>query len=240
MEHWSAIDIINQVEGELGLPPTQALPSADAQSNQLLALLNACGNELPLFYTWENLQRTWEFTTVPDQGEYDLPASWCYFVDQTQWDTTNRWPLLGPKSPQEWAWLKSGIVAAAPRMRYRVMNNKFMLHPVPKAEYTIRMEYMSCEWARNGTQGKARVSAGGDVVCLPAWLMVKFIKLKFYELKGFDTTHVRIDFTRTLALMLGKDKGAPKLSLSPRFPPIFIGPASLPDGSWDVGTGVTP
>lgn len=240
METWSALTIVKQVANELGLPAPTALPSEDVQAAQLLALLNAAGNELILYYPWEQFLATWSFDTVPGQSDYVIPADWGYFIDQTQWDTTNRWPLLGPKSPQEWAWLKSGIVAAAPRMRFRVMQSKFQIWPVPQAVFNFRMEYCSKNWVMQDNMTPASlVVSGSDTVLLHPWLMVKYLKLKFYELKGFDATGPQGDFTRIYLSLTGKDKGAPKLSLSPRPVGIFLGPWSVPDGSWDV-TGGTP
>ncbi|TXH51658.1 MAG: hypothetical protein E6Q97_17890 [Desulfurellales bacterium] len=239
MQYWNALKIIQQVAAELGLPQPVALPAlGDVQSNQLVALLNSAGNELLMYYPWEQFVKHWNFVTVDGRESYAVPMDLAYFVDQTQWDSTNRKPLLGPKSPQEWAWLKSGTVATAPRMRYRIADNKLKLLPVPGATpLAIDMEYMSCNWVAPvdelGTQNM--INIGTDIALYHPWMLVKFIKMKFYELKGFDTTSVRADFLRLFNSLTGKDKGGAKLSLSPQFPPMFIGPWSVPDGSWDVG-----
>jgi hypothetical protein len=81
------------------------------------------------------------------------------------------------------------------------------------------------------------IVADGDEVMYHPWLFMKFLKLKFYELKGFETGPAETDFMRMFMSLSGKSKGAPKLSLSPLYPPLFIGPWSVPDGSWDTGTG---
>lgn len=244
MNYWSALEVAKQVAGELGLPmPSSLFGTDEVQATQLLAMLNSAGNELLLYYPWEQFVKQWSWYTVDQQDKYDLPEDWAYFVDQTQWDRTNHWPLMGPKSPQEWAWLKGGLLQAAPRMRYRVYGNKFVLHPVPgTTPFDMAMEYISALWVGDGgAEPTARmVTADGDQVWYDPWLVVKYIKLKFYELKGFDTTATRSDFMRIFNSLTGKDRGAPKLSLSPRYPPLFIGPWSIPDGSWDVSGGHTP
>lgn len=253
VNYWSALDIAKQIAGELALPqPTSLTGSTTPQATQLLAMLNSAGNELLLYYTWQEFLKEWDFTTVVGQGEYPLPSDWSYFIDQTQWDRTNHWPLLGPKSPQEWSWLKGGLLAAAPRMRYRVMNNNFLLWPVPGVltdgngnpmDFNMAMEYISDNWVVPVSDPDSfanMVVADGDLVRYNPWLMVKFIKYKFYELKGMETTGVLSDFMRIFNSLTGKDKGAPKLSLSPRFPPLFIGPWSIPDGSWDTSANTQP
>jgi hypothetical protein len=241
MNYWSALDLLKQVVSELGLEPSTSINDGSKQMLQMTALLNAGGNELMTFYAWEQFIKFFAFDTVAAQDEYPMPDDWNYFIDQTQWDQTNHWPLLGPKSPQEWAWLKGGLLQAAPRMRYRVYQNNFVLHPVPgSSSFHMNMEYITNNWVNIDATPAKMVTQDGDIIAFNPWLISRFVKLKFYELKGFDTTGVRNDFLRIFQSLTGKDKGAPKLSLSPRFPPLFIGPWSIPDGSWDVNPGMSP
>jgi hypothetical protein len=116
------------------------------------------------------------------------------------------------------------------------MDNQIALFPIPgSSSFTMNMEYITKNWVESAALTAASmVTDGGDIVQFYPWLVMKYVKLKFYELKGFDTTAVTSDFMRTFQSMTGKSKGAPKLSLSPRFPPLFIGPWSIPDGSWDT------
>ena len=238
MDYWTAADLLKQLTGELGLEnPADIASTDDKAAIQLLAFLNAAGNDLVTYYPWEQFVEQYSFDTVDGQAGYDLPDDYCYFMDQTQWDQTNHWPLLGPKSPQEWAWLKGGLLAAAPRMRYRVMDGQVTIHPTPgSSSFHMNMEYIKKNWVISAALDPAdMVIAGADTVLFYPWLIIKYVKVKFYELKGFDTTSVTSDFMRTFQSMTGKSKGAPKLSLSPRFPPLFVGPWSIPDGSWDTG-----
>lgn len=243
MQYWSAYDIIKQLAGELGLTVENTITKADdVQGQQLLAALNAAGNELNIIYPWEQFLKEWTVQTEVDKGSYDLPVDWKYFLDQTQWDRTNRWPLLGPKSPAEWAWLKGGLLATFPRMRYRVVGNKFTIWPIPESSSTtflLAMEYVSGNWVQNSestdqTPNAAMVKNDGDIIWYDPWAAIKFAKLKFYQLKGFDTTAVQADFLRVYESLKGKDSGAQVLSLVPIRTPFFIGPWSVPDGNWNV------
>jgi hypothetical protein len=237
--YWSALEVLKQVAGELGLPrPATITGIEDVQSIQLLSLLNSAGNELMLYYPWMQFSKEWEFQTVPDQGDYPLPDDWSYFRDQTQWDRTDHWPLLGPKSPQEWAWLKGSLVAALPRQRFRVADNLFKLWPVPGTPaVTMAMEYVTKLWVKKSTEPVSfadMITSDGDILLYNQWLLIKFVKFKFYELKGFPTTGVQADFMRVFNSLTGKDVGAKILSLSPRYTSQYLGPWSVPDGSWQV------
>lgn len=239
MTPWSALQIVNQLAGELGLASTTSVVGTDPQSRQLLAALNSAGNELMLYYPWAQFSTEWSFNTQVSVGTYVMPSDWRYFIDQTQWDRTNHWPLLGPKSPQEWAWLKGGLVASFPRTRYRVVGNNFQIWPVPASPftpYTFAMEYISKNWvASPGLGAVDMVSSDGDVCQYDPWLLIKYVKLKFYGLKGFDTKDAQAEFTRVFESLTGKDVGAPVLSLVPVLSPMFIGPQSVPDGNWNTG-----
>jgi hypothetical protein len=238
--YWTALDILKQTAGELGLiRPDTVVGISDVQSIQLLSLLNSAGNELQLYYPWEQFTKEWVFNTVVGQADYDLPDDWMYFRDQTQWDRTNHWPLLGPKSPQEWAWLKGALVAALPRQRFRVADNKFKIWPVPgptdsPVNPQFAMEYVTKNWVEGVGGPQDMIIADGDMVLYNPWLVIKFVKFKFYELKGFPTNGVQGDFMRVFNSLTGKDVGAKILSLSPQVTSPYIGPWSVPDGSWNV------
>ena len=244
--YWTTNQILNQVSSELGLNPTlTVVNSSDVQTLQLLAMLNSVGNELLLYYPWEQFRKEWNLTTVAGQGEYALPDDWDYALDQTQWDRSNHWPLIGPKTAQEWAWLKGGLLAAAPRIRYRIYDNKYHLWPVPGVDQTpgvfnLSLEYITRNWVATvnelGMVQSTDMSAkDNDVVQYDPWLVIKAIKMKFYELKGFELSSVQADFMRVFNALTGKDTGAPILSLASRGTTQFIGPWSVPDGSWNVG-----
>lgn len=240
--YWSALQVLTQVAGELGLPrPTTVVGLTDVQSVQLLSLLNSAGNELQLYYPWEQFTKEWVFDTEFDRAEYDVPDDYKYFTDQTQWDRTDHWPLLGPKSAQEWAWLKGALVAALPRLRFRVMKNQFVIWPTPKATgspatYNLAMEYVSKYWVNNEEPPleKDMITLDNDILLYDPWLLIKFVKFKFYELKGFQTNGVNADFMRVFNSLTGKDVGAKILSLSPKMTSQYLGPWSVPDGSWNV------
>jgi hypothetical protein len=235
MIKFTALQIIQQAAGELGFPrPNVAVSANDTTTIQMVSLLQSAGYELSTYYNWPDLKKRWQFTTT-GASEYALPNDWNYFVDQTQWDQTNRWPLMGPKSSQEWAWLKSGIVAQGPRTRYRVQGGALHLHPTPTSPITLYLEYIRNTWVidKNGVQA-ASVIYDDDIPQFDAWMLIKFIKLKLWQVKGFDTTAFMDDFLRLFDAQTGKSNGAQILSMSRRVPSMLIGGHNIPDGSWQV------
>lgn len=233
--NWTALRIVAQAAGEMALPvPTTLVGNVTAQTAQLTALLNSAGAELVGYYPWQELSAPFSVATIPTVDSYALPDDYGYFVDQTQWDATNHWPLLGPKSAQEWAWLKNSFVASLPRMRFRVLGNQLKFYPTPQAVYNFYMEYVSRNWLTSVGIPTDMVVADADEILFNPWLMIKFLKLKFYQLKGFSTDGVGVDFKNTFDSITAKDTGAEKLSLAPQVQTPYIGPWSIPDGSWQV------
>jgi hypothetical protein len=230
--------IINQAAGELGLVPTTSVTNVDTQTVQLLALLNSSGADLTLGYPWQQLRGEQLITTSNGTEYYNMPSDWLYYLDQTQWDRTNHWPLMGPKSAQEWQWLKGGLLSQGPRLRFRVMEDRFYVHPVPGATpWTLAMEYIKKTWVETpGSPATYQdsVTVDAQTPLIDCWLLVKLVKLRFFEAKGLSTDAVLKDFLTVFTTLTGKEKGAPVLNMAPRVRSILIGPYSVPDGNWPI------
>jgi hypothetical protein len=247
---WSVLKIVQQAMIEMGLPkPVEIVASQDVTVQQMLALLNRAGSEMTIGYPWEQLTKEYVFDTsnavvAPDGLTLiqPLPSDWSYFLDQTQWDRTNHWPLLGPKTAQEWQWLKGGLLSSGPRIRYRVVGGDLELFPGAKVSSEIAMEYVSSHWIKSTTQANTTfdfINDDTDVLLFDPWVTTAFLKLKYWEAKGLDTTAYSNDFLRVWESRISKNKGAPVLTLAPRARSMLIGVNNIPDGSWNVGNGTT-
>lgn len=167
------------------------------------------------------------------QTQYNLPADWKKQIPQTEWDNTNRWPLMGPASPQDWQSFKSGIVYAGPRLRYRIQANTLTLNPQPSNGWVFSFEYISKFWVigADGTR-KARFTADTDTFIFDDSLMTVGLKAKWMVAKGLDATFDLGEFKGLLDNCKAQDKSAKKLSLSPYQTTILLSMANLPDGSF--------
>lgn len=236
---FTVIQTIQQAMSEIGLPkPTTAVSNTEVTVQQFVGLLNRCGNEMLVGYPWEQMCKEWTVPTVAGQAQYDLPTDWNYFLDQTQWDRTNHWPLLGPKSVQEWQWIKSGAISSGPRTRFRVYGAKFEIFPAASTPpQTIVMDYISINWLMDSNNPTLLYSSpvnDSDIILFDPWVVVSFLKLKFKEEKGLDTTAAQKDFSVVWEARIGKNKGGPILSLTPLPALPFIGIQNVPDGNWGL------
>ena len=162
--------------------------------------------------------------------KYANPSDFDRQIDRTQWDKTKHWEMLGPESAQQWQWLKSGFIATGPRLRFRRLGGTFQIWPPIAANEYLGMEYVSENWAFNvsGTTQPSFI-ADTDQCIFPDRLMVLGLKLKYFAVKGFDTTDLRQDYSDELSIAMANDMGSETLSFAPQLSQMLIGVANLPD-----------
>lgn len=171
------------------------------------------------------------------QAKYAMPSDFSRIVNKTQYNKSNRWSIIGPKGAQEWQWLKSSYITTGPRMRFRITNNKFTLWPAPASSLTLGFEYVSNGWvlAADGSS-KSKFTLDTDTSLFPDRLLILGTKLKFFEIKGFDTTTLVADFVRELDKYKANEAAADTLSLAPKYANILLTQNNIPDtGYGNVG-----
>jgi hypothetical protein len=170
------------------------------------------------------------------QTKYAFPADYQRIIDRTQWDKSKHWEMLGPESPQQWQWLKSGYISTGPRIRWRILGNTFQIWPgVSTSEY-LGFEYVSKFWAIDGVTGasKAAFTLDSDTAQFDTRLMVAGLKLKYFGIKGFETQILQDEYDAILASVKGEEQGAPILSFAPQPSSILLGPENIPDSGYGV------
>jgi len=161
---------------------------------------------------------------------YDLPPDYETITDNTHWDKTKHWQMLGPVDAQQWQWLKSGYISTGPRVRWRILGGQFQIWPPYNTQEYLGFEYRS--------KGFVRDSAGNvlnsfqndsDTTVLDNTVMVLSTKLKYFQIKSFDTTALQQDYNRYLSIAKANDKGSATLSFAPAPSAVLIGWANIPD-----------
>jgi hypothetical protein len=169
-------------------------------------------------------------SVVCAQTAYDLPADFETITDRTHWDKSKHWEMLGPEDAQQWQWLKSGYISTGPRVRWRILDNQFQIWPIMNTQEYLGWEYRSKGWARAADGAiKNSFTADTDTTVLDDRIMVLYTKLKYFQIKAFDTTALTQDYQRYLTIAKANDKGAPNLSFAPYPSKVLIGYANIPD-----------
>lgn len=217
----SANDIVNRAALEVGLSSnTDPFTSLDDTYIQLMGLLNGCGQELVELHAWQILKKQYRVvTTAVDTGSYALPDNFSYMIDQTGWELSNSVPVGGPLSSQDWAYLRGrDLVSQSIFVSFRLVDNMFDIYPnTPVAAgLDINFEYISRDWVLDDTTTTYydSIQAGANLVLYEPIVVVKFLKAKYLEAKGFDASSARLEFENMFLSRTGKDEGASVLSAS--------------------------
>jgi hypothetical protein len=167
------------------------------------------------------------------QTLYSLPSDWDREITQTEWDRTNRWPLMGPESPQDWQSFRSGIVYSGPRQRFRIQSNAYAINPPPPNGLVFSMEYVSNAWITSPSGAPLTAFASdSDTMVFNDSLLIAGLKAKWKMAKGLDGTFDMAEFRVLLEQNKAQDKSAPVLSLGGFRRSILMTTANIPDGNF--------
>lgn len=238
----SVLTIVNQALQELGLPQVETTLSVfdDQTGFQALGLVNALGTQLVKVHDWQFLEKSVEFTGDGVATEFDMPDDFGRIVNQTQWSSTNRRPMVGPVSPQGWSWVKYGIVSVGVYYRYRILDGKFTVFPVPALGEKINFFYISRNWVFDPTivlplsQYKDKLTKDTDEPVFDSFLMIAGAKFKLWAAKGMESSELGREFEYMVQAEKGQTQGAAVIQLSGSGAGYLIGGQNIPDGSWNV------
>lgn len=164
---------------------------------------------------------------------YDMPPDYLTITNRTQWQKTKHWEMLGPENAQQWQWLLSGYIATGPRVRWRILGGKFEIWPGANSVQELGFEYRSKAWALDAQgQPKNLFTADNDTTIFDDRLLVLYTKLKYFQIKAFDTTALAADYNRYLSIAKANDKGGATLSFAPYPTQVLIGWANIPDSGY--------
>lgn len=240
----TAQQVINAVANEVGLaaPPSfDPTTSVDPAFIQLTALCTTAGRELYGMHEWQALNKKYSITVQSgDSGVYPLPADYGYTIDGTAWNPTNKLPLGGPLTPQDWEYLIStGLAANTIYISYRMNQMEFQILPQPPpVGQVITLEYVSRYWAAvtgaPTVPAQDYVALATDVILFEPILMVKMLKLRFLEAKGFDTTAAANQFITIFNGITGKDESAQTLNMARMRTFPYLGWRNVPETNYGL------
>lgn len=188
---------------------------------------------------------------VFSRDTYPEPTDFDSFINDTWWDRTNRWALLGPDSPQIDQWHRSGIVTFGPRRHFRqlgayassisggvITQVNYRIWP-PPSEITnpiqLVFEYLSnnCVYVQGSVSNLSYQFANdSDVPVLNAQAIKMGIKWRFWQQKGFDWTGLRDDYRDYVDRLIARDGGSGKLQLAKPLQSVLINSYNVQDGNF--------
>lgn len=190
--------------------PSSVVGNRNLTAVQSLRLANAEGRSLAAKHNWSVLRVTTTITTVANDADYALPADFDRFEDNTWWDETNSWMLIGPVTPQNWQALKSGIIADGVRRYFRISGGEFVVHPTPTVNGdTLVYQYISRNWcASSGGTGQSEFLADADVGILDEELLKRGLMWRFLKARGKPYAEEYEDYRDLRDKAIARDGGS--------------------------------
>lgn len=193
---------------------------------------NPVGNDIPLTQpaTSTNVGATYTFTKV----KYSMPSDYDRTIDNTHWDKSKHWLMMGPETAQQWEWLISGYIATGPRIRYRIFGGYFQIWPNLGSNDTLGFEYVSNGWAESASgTPKTSFTLDTDTCIFPDALMILALKRKYFQVKGFDNIY-EADYQAQYSIAKSNDSGSATLNLAPKPISVLIGWENIPDSNYGI------
>lgn len=179
-----------------------------------------------------------DFTFTKDT--FALPADFKWFINDTMWDRSNQWQLIGPISPQIDQWERSGVVTTGPRRRWRQVglpSTCWRIWPPPSTAQdhpaSLVFEYNSSYYvlAADGTR-KATITSDLDTFSVDPNAIILGVKWRLWQIKGFSYGALQAEYNDYVDRLSARDGGAPVLNMAGRQPGMLITSDSVEDGNW--------
>ena len=235
----SLLTMIQSATPRIGIPKPQLIAgSTDDQVLQLMGIANEEGSELSRRYAWQALTKEGSFTTVATESQGSITtiagSDFRYVINETIWNRTQRRPVFGPKSSQQWQQLKAQQING-PWYQYRIRGNLIIFIPVPTAGESCYFEWVSKNFVTLASGGtSATWVADGDTGLLDEDLMSAGIIWRWKQIKGLEYAEDFAKYERMVEDAMARDGSKPRLSLGGGGSELYYPGVIVPSGNWVV------
>lgn len=231
------LEIANRAADELSVVrQTAYFGSVNNDARVLFACANAAGRDLMRAHQWGVLQSLGTITTAIGTSSYALASDYDRMIQDTGWDRSNDWMMVGPDSPQINRYLnESGGAEVGTRKRFRLQGSNILIYPTPTAVETLVYEYVSNKWARqSGGTLITEFDADNNTTVFDPDLMRLEIKWRYLAAKGHDFDAARGEALVVRDQKIAADLGGTTITMSPEEGTEFIGLDNVPDSNWSL------
>lgn len=233
----SLLTMLQGVTPRLGIPkPMTIVGSTDDQVLQLMAIANEEGQDLARRGQWQALTNSSTFTTVATESQGAIAtlagAGFDYIVNETAWNRTQRRPLFGPLSSQQWELLKASMIQG-PWYQFTIRGGNLLFLPVPSAGQTCAFQWVSKNWVTTSTGTSNTWTADTDTGLLDENIMALGVMWRWLQRKGLEYAEDFAKYERQVENALARDGGKQRLSLGNMGPDVYPG-VIIPSGNWMV------
>lgn len=217
--------------------PTALLGSTADTARLLRSQAQKAGKSLMRAHPWVVLVKEFSFSTVASTEDYALPSDFDRMESHTAWDRTNFTQMRGGRSPQEWQFIKSSVLAQSVGIhkRFRIKPvttaKRFFIDPIPDAVETLVFEYVSENWAKSsGGAEQNKWLADDDVGILEEYLIELGTLWRVLKRLGMVFADELQEYNDEVEKAWARDRVPPTLDMSKDHRFVLISPeCNIPD-----------
>ena len=135
-------DILNETKSSS--IPSIIIGNNDDVAKQIFQAIKTSITDLSRNYQWQELQKEYSFSSVAGQANYDLPSDFDRLIDNTFWNASQNWAMIGGLTAESWRVLKNSLLTQAETVEYyRIRGNQIIIHRTPSVIENYVYEYIS-------------------------------------------------------------------------------------------------
>lgn len=124
--------------------PGTIIGNNDDVAKQIFQAIKTSITDLARNYQWQELQKEYTFSSVVNQAGYNLPSDFDRLIDNTFWNASQNWAMIGGLTPESWRVLKNSLLTQAETVEYyRIRGNQIIIHRTPSVVENYVFEYIS-------------------------------------------------------------------------------------------------
>jgi hypothetical protein len=215
-------------------PPSQLFGSSQETQILLRTLANRELTELARRHDWPQLLAEHTFlTSGVELQSGGFASDLDRIIEDTFWNRDTDWRVVGPLTPQEWAYHKTqGLTSAVVHMWMR-RGNELYMYPAPGANQTLAYEYIRNTPALDSTSvPKAAFTADTDVCRLPEELITLGVVWRYLQQKGMDYAEALKTYELRVQSEINATRSKRKMNIVPGS--TFRGKDIVPEGDWTL------
>jgi hypothetical protein len=201
---------------------------------QSLALINKALKAASYKKNWPVLVREWNFPTVPQQGDYDLPPDFHHLVAPSAWSADQYYQIKGSLTPVQWyRYFLNGGINFPEGFRIDPFGKKFKIAPVPGTAHNMVFMYVTKLIAKDGAGVPIeQYYQDTDEALIEEELVDMGLTWRWREKKGMDYSAELAEYNGTLNTRYAQQMGLGEVPIGgkylydapltqPTVPPVF-------------------
>lgn len=129
-------------ESKIKVPGT-VIGNTELEAVRLLSAMSDTIDDLLRRVDWQELHAEAAIVTVASNADYALPSDFKRIVNDTAWNITTRYPMIGVMSAKDWQTLQNATESqGSVQDFYRIRGNQVLIYPTPTAIESLVYEYI--------------------------------------------------------------------------------------------------